>query len=154
MTKTIAATHEHPCAECPWRAANAGKPSPVVDGHRYRWYSKANLSRLWAGLRRGEMMTCHPTDPRMIQRSGKTVPESATTFICAGATILVQRELVLFQEGSGVPAYRRARPRGLTRLGMIAHVERYLLSATGHASRPDLNDPAVQHAPLGEWSPR
>lgn len=47
----------HACSACPWRLANQGKRHP--DG----WYAKANLSRLWSRLRRGEAMSCHPSDP-------------------------------------------------------------------------------------------
>jgi hypothetical protein len=36
------------------------------------WYTKANLQRLWAGMRRGEDMTCHPTDPDKPGPSGGT----------------------------------------------------------------------------------
>lgn len=55
--KVAEASTAGPCAQCPWRTSNQGKRHP--DG----WYTKANLRRLWAGLRRGERMTCHPTDP-------------------------------------------------------------------------------------------
>lgn len=64
---------QHPCVHCPWRAANQGKPHPGG------WYTKANLQRLWAGMRRGGDMTCHPTDPAIPVPEGiRPAPEGAT----------------------------------------------------------------------------
>lgn len=49
------------CLACPWRLSNQGRPTPGG------WYTRRNLDRLWAGLRRGTRMSCHPTDPRMAE---------------------------------------------------------------------------------------
>jgi hypothetical protein len=81
-----------PCAQCPWRTANQGKRNA------HGFYRKENLRRLWRGLRAGERMTCHPTDPMMAEFSGyENTAGRAVTRECAGALILTQRELVRFQ---------------------------------------------------------
>ena len=91
---------ETPCAECPWRTVNQGKRHP--DG----WYNRANLKRLWNKLRRGDMMSCHPTDPRnpvsvhAALKGQRMAKLGATPRECAGALILQQRELMIYQEVS------------------------------------------------------
>lgn len=131
-----------PCGACPWRTSNHGKPHP--DG----WYTKRNRQRLWAGMRRGEAMTCHPTDPNNpIPEGARPVPEGTTTHECAGALVLQQREAMVLQEvyGSDLRAYRRARPRGLTRDGIAEIVSRFLFAGTPFGglpmAKPDLNEP-------------
>lgn len=117
---------DSPCSACPWRTKNHGKRHPD------HWYTKRNLKRLWAGLRRGESMSCHPTDPRnpvseSAQRAGtKPAPESADTRECAGALILQQREFMLLQNrfDANLGRYRKERPGGLTKEGMAVMLSR------------------------------
>lgn len=63
-----------PCATCPFVRTNFGRPNPegydpkaaeeANPGQRFfDWYSTANLRRLWLGIRSGEAMICHATDP-------------------------------------------------------------------------------------------
>lgn len=156
----MSADEPKPCAGCPWIASNAGKRHP--DG----WYTKANLARLWAKLRQGEGMSCHRTDPGnpvsdRAQAAGyRPVPDRAAVRECAGALILQQREFMRLQDDCGVDLrlYRRRHPRGLTRQGAMALVERAVFGGTPVGGRklpkPDLNDVAVQYEPLGEWAPR
>lgn len=106
-----------PCAQCPWRKSNQGKPHP--DG----WYSKANLLRLWNGLRSGDApgMTCHPTDPtNPLPEGWKEVPKETERRECAGSLILIIRELKVLEKEQ--ENYRKISPgrRGLTPEG-IAH---------------------------------
>ena len=138
-----------PCRACPWRTANHGKRHP--DG----WYTKANIRRLWAGMRAGEIMSCHPTDPwnpvsDAAEAAGYTpAPDHAETRECAGALILQQREWMAFQisemAGGTLRDYRRARPRGLTRDGLLALVNRHVFGGTPFGgppmARPDLCAP-------------
>lgn len=151
MTEPTAAD---PCPTCPWRITNQGKRHP--DG----WYTKANLNRLWAGLRNGYGMTCHPTDPgnevsERAQAAGyRPAPPGTEPLECRGALILQQREvhLLTHQFAGDQRAYRTARPRGLTRAGVIYMMRRLLFGGVpmvGGApmARPDLNA-AVAHAPL------
>jgi hypothetical protein len=161
VTDTADTTTPDPkaCRACPWRLSNQGKRHP--DG----WYTKANLARLWAGLRRGQSMSCHPTDPdnlvsEQAQAHGyKLAPDHAEVRECTGALILAQREAMrLDRDYGGDPkAYRRARTRGLTRDGIAALIERVMFGGTfiGGAPmpRPDLNDADIGHSPLGEWFP-
>jgi hypothetical protein len=93
MRTAIKPAAARPCAACPWRTANQGKRHPMG------WYTKANLQRLWAGMRRGEDMTCHPTDPDNPVPPGSTpVRPGAVTIECAGSLILKQREVMRFQD--------------------------------------------------------
>lgn len=151
-----------PCSRCPWRTDNHGKRTP--DG----WYTQANLRRLWSGLRRGERMSCHPTDPEnpvsvAMQATGvRPAPAGTATHECTGAVILVQREYMRFQaiaEESGANAlrhYRATHPRGLTKQGLAAVVQRLIFGGSPldgtPMSRPNLNE-AVSHPDLTTWSP-
>lgn len=150
-----------PCPACPWRLANQGKPHPD------HWYTKVNLRRLWGGLRRGEMMSCHPTDPRLelsdkAQADGySTAPEHAQVRECVGAHVLTQREFMRFQEDAGADfrLYWRLNPRGLTRNGLAALMARALFggNVAGDGPRlpkPNLNDPEIGFEWVGDWKPR
>lgn len=108
------------CADCPWRKSNQGKRHP------HGWFSKKNLRRLWNGIRTGNApgMTCHPTD------TGIVVPEAwpvqakpgTTTKECAGALLLVQRELRSMEQPitpASVDAYKARRRGGLTNSGIL-----------------------------------
>ncbi len=79
------------CKECPWRKSNQGKRT------KGGFYTKANLRRLWAGLRTGEApgMTCHGADPRGKAIDAEPVEDlgGESKVECAGALLLVQREL-------------------------------------------------------------
>jgi hypothetical protein len=103
-----------PCAQCPWRRSNQGRPHP------HGWYTRKNLRRLWNGLRTGEApgMSCHPTDTdNEVPAGGKTVPEGMAKRECAGALLLVQRELKLLE--TDPKGYLKARGRrGLSREGV------------------------------------
>jgi hypothetical protein len=145
------------CLPCPWRQSNRGKRHP--DG----WYTKANLRRLWAGLRRGEAMSCHPTDPgnpvseRAAAAGYRPAPAQAAVRECVGAQVLVQREMHLAQHSSSLRAYRAARPGGLTKAGIAQTATRLIfggtaLSAAPRPPRPNLNDPDIGYEPL-PWEP-
>lgn len=145
------ATAADPCGTCPWRNENHGKRHP--DG----WYTRRNQDRLWGGLRRGDAMSCHPTDPGnevspAAQAAGyKPAPEGAKVIECRGGMILQQREMHLLQEDhdNDLSAYRRARPFGLTRDGVRELVLRLLLGGVpfvGGRKMPLLNlDLPVSH---------
>lgn len=137
-----------PCSACPWRTENHGKPHP--DG----WYTAKNRERLWAKLRRGEAMTCHPTDPaNPIPAGAKPVPEGATTHECAGALVLQQREIEKAGGYVKLQDYFKENKRGLTKQGVLVLAERLAFGGTfgGLAmTSTNLNEP-VSHPPLGEW---
>lgn len=150
--RPVAPAADTPCPGCPWRTSNHGRRSMKVAGVQVGgWYTKANLRRLWAGLRRGVMMTCHPTDPRNPVLPGKApTPEHVTTRECAGAHLLLQREMEIAQrlvridpDRNNVAEYRRVRPAGLTRDGLAAYMHRLVFGGTPLGGRkpptPNLN---------------
>lgn len=146
----VARAATSPCGACPWRTANHGRRHP--DG----WYTKANVRRLWSGMRRGEMMTCHPTDPRNPVPAGqKPAPANAVTRECAGAHLLIQREMQLIEglakvapEGQGWAIYRRRRPRGLTREGLLGYLERVMFGGQHPVISGGVNAPTAQDVDL------
>lgn len=149
----------HPCDACPWRESHHGD-DPATDPHGF--YKPENLAELWNWLRGGERMTCHPTDPRMADYEGyEHTADVRHTLECTGSMILLQREVHYFQEickrlsgepgkGTALAIYKKEHPGGLTRNGMIANVERLMVSMPGYIA-PDLNEPDIGYQPLGEW---
>lgn len=116
--KAVATATPTPCSACPWRKSNHGKPTPH-GALQYGWYTKANRRRLWQGLRTGNApgMTCHPTDARNPLLPGaKPVPDTTTPRECAGALLLIIRELRLLE--ADTKGYFKANPTGLTKYGM------------------------------------
>jgi hypothetical protein len=154
-----------PCKACPWRTANHGKPHP--DG----WYTQRNRDRLWAGMRRGEMMSCHPTDPNnevtdaAQARGYRPAPEHSETRECAGAQVLAQREVQIINDMAEAgtlgtrrfSGYRTARPRGLTVDGIAVMIERAMFRGalgTRRLLRVDLNAPVSVGRDVLPWTPR
>lgn len=148
-----------PCPACPWRLSNQVKRHP--DG----WYTKANLKRLWAWLRNGNGMTCHPTDPGnevspAAQAAGyKPAPPGSTVLECRGAVILQQRELHKLTNtyDCNQRAYRAARPAGLTRIGVMELMARIVFGGVPligglPMARPNLNADDVGYERL-PWDP-
>lgn len=139
-----------PCVACPWRNTNRGKRHP--DG----WYTKANLVRLWSGLRRGEAMSCHPTDPDNVvsdraQAAGyRPAPAGSQVLECRGGIVLQQRELHLLQEeyDSDYRRYRRGRPLGLTREGLAYLVQRIAFGGVPFFGGPVMPRPSL-NSPVG-----
>lgn len=107
-----------PCKACPWRLSNQGIRHPGG------WYTKKNLARLWAGMRRGERMTCHPTDQTNPLPPGfDPVPDHVEVHECGGSLILKGREYmraqaVILRTGR-MTEYNRANSRGVTDEGMM-----------------------------------
>lgn len=133
METEVAPALESPCGACPWRTSNQGRQHP--NG----WYTKRNLSRLWGGMRRGEAMTCHPTDPSNPMPDGwREVPADAVTRECAGYQTMILREWSIIERITLLPGnmthvlqlYRRLRPRGLTEIGVAALIERTMYAGT------------------------
>lgn len=121
------------CSSCPWRLANQGSKPDL-----HKFYSPSNLKRLWTGLRNGARMSCHPTDPRMAEFAGyEALADREITHECTGSLILVQREAMLFQKIAEenpeskkvLQLYRKQRPQGLTRDGLIALVNRQMFGS-------------------------
>jgi len=154
--KTIEPPVSKACADCPWRRSNQGKRTSGG------WYSKANLRRLWTGLRTGEApgMTCHPIDPdNPPTDDGRQASEDATTRECYGALLLVARELKLAETlhdehgEKTMQVYRKLRSRGLTREGMAHWVWRFAINAPFLTGPPPLpktwaEDDDIEHPDL------
>ena len=120
----IAMANPQPCSECPWRIQNQEKEHP------HGFYDAKNLKRLWKAISDGYRMSCHPTDPRMAEFAGyESCEQRETTHECAGALVLQQREVMLFQEiakteTKALAAYKKQRPNGMTQHGLLSVVER------------------------------
>jgi hypothetical protein len=156
--KTIEPACPKACSSCPWRLANQGsKPDP------HKFYTPANLKRLWSGMRDGYHMSCHPTDPRMAEFAGyEPLAARDTAHECTGSLILVQREFMLFQQmceadpkgKKTLQAYRRRRPNGLTRNGLLEVINRGLfghipiLGGGVKMATPDLSDLEIGYPAL------
>lgn len=146
-----------PCRTCPWLTVNHGR-NPDPDG----WFTTTNRRRLWRGLRGGQPMSCHRTDPnlliseRAVEAGFRPVPEGTTPRECTGALILIQRELQELVDAGQVRAYQGKRPGGLTRSGIQALLARYLLGGVIELpmSTPDLNAPVSHGFGALDWTPR
>jgi hypothetical protein len=143
-------TADHPCASCPWRRSNQDKHHP------HGWYTKANLRRLWNGLRTGKApgMTCHPTDDRIeLPEGAKAVPAGIEVRECAGAILLVIRELRKLEAAAGsgetqVQNYFRSTERGFTRRGLKYWVARAIFGGTPLAlAIPNVSEDSEIHRP-------
>lgn len=139
-----------PCAACPWRTENHNKPHPLG------WYSAKNRARLWAQLRNGELMSCHPTDPsNEVPEGVKPVAESVEPHECTGALILQQREMMRLQDSVNFKSYRKEHPSGITIVGGRVLVGR-LICFPGEVAmaKPNLNEPGIGHPKLADWESR
>lgn len=111
-----------PCAQCPWRLSNQGKPHP------HKFYSMANLRRLWNQIRKadgGDAQSCHMTDPSHPEHVAAGAKPGAKAQECPGSVIIIRRELrrMANEKGEitveGWERYRSERAkRGLTKTGM------------------------------------
>jgi hypothetical protein len=151
-----------PCSQCPWRVGNQERKD------RHGFYDLSNLRRLWEGLRAGERMTCHPTDPQMAEFDGyENTADRAQTRECAGALVVIQRELIRLDTATraarvegrqdGVADYRAiVGEHALTVDGAAAHVFAMMAGSTplcgGVAVRlVDLNERGIGIPGLPEW---
>jgi hypothetical protein len=93
-----------PCATCPFRTANLGKPNPPgwdekpvpegFDGHD--WYAPKNLRRIWNGARReGATLQCHCTVEDHAPHVGKRAKPGHVA-LCSGAVYLVAQHVTLY----------------------------------------------------------
>lgn len=140
-----------PCASCSWRKSNQGKP------HKFGWFTRKNLTRLWNQIRGGgEAQSCHLTDTSVEQHvacgaKGDKPKE------CAGSVVIVLRELLVIKEmARGEPIepehvdeYLRTRKKGLKKTGLLYWLVSRISAAgipyIGGAPLPevDADDPEV-----------
>lgn len=77
-----------PCDQCPWRLSNQGKK------HKFGFYTKTNLKRLWNQIRGGgKAQSCHMTDPSHPDHVAVGAKPDAKAKECPGSVILIRREL-------------------------------------------------------------
>ncbi len=113
---------DKPCAACPWRISNHGRPHP--DG----WYDADNLARLWDGLRTGEApgMTCHPTDPQNPAPTGRPdakADDGADFYECTGAHTVRQVEIRTLESSKNYADYvQRTQKPAMTREGLFTYI--------------------------------
>lgn len=107
------------CAQCPWRKSNQGKK------HKFGFYTKANLRRLWNQIRGGGgQQSCHLTDPSHPDHVSVGAKATATAQECPGSIVLISRELKQMADDKGVitvegmTRYRKERKKGLTKSGL------------------------------------
>lgn len=107
------------CAQCPWRKSNHGKK------HRFGFYTKANLRRLWNQIRQGGgVQSCHLTDPSHPDHVAVGTKLDAKAQECPGSVIVVLREVGKMAtdgvvDDVGLDRYRKNRKRGLTKTGIL-----------------------------------
>lgn len=131
------------CATCPFLKQNHDKPHPD------KWYSTANIRRLWNGLRTGNApgMICHSSDPKNTEYGGDKKVKPGKEQECAGALLLQLRHANEFNqicetEKKPWPVFRARHLLTFTLGGMRVFIERYL---SGHIppveDNPDVSLP-------------
>lgn len=135
----------HVCPTCPWLKANHGAPNPpgfaaakAKDAGLINWYSTANLKRVWQQIRRGDLMSCHNTEPDAHEWGGKQRPGAQPNH-CAGALVAVIRHTDALNAAASLKDYKaKAGKLAMTRQGFIRWVER----ATFGGGLPSVQTPA------------
>jgi len=137
-----------PCAQCPWRKSNHGKP------HKFGFYTKTNLRRLWGQIRRGGgEQSCHLTDPSHPDHVAVGAKPNAKAQECPGSIIVVSRELSKMATGGvitedGLKRYQKERKKGLTKRGLaywiVSRIQFGGVPMIGGPKFPDVpDDPEV-----------
>lgn len=87
------------CETCPWLVKNHRKKHPA------KWYTVANLRRLWNGLRTGKApgMVCHSTDHESKYYGGKGEIKEGRKSECAGALLLILQNMNAISAGKPQP---------------------------------------------------
>ena len=121
---------------------------------------------MWSGIRRGEDMSCHPTDPsnpvseRAQEKGYRAAPEHAQVRECAGAVILAQREMQVASDLADAQPdadlgalYAQHRPGGMTREGLLSWFARLVTWPGDVPMRRDhnLHEPVATADPRLEW---
>lgn len=131
-----------PCDKCPWRTDNHQKR------HKFGFYTKKNLIRLWNGIRDGNAQSCHPTDASHPDHVACGAKPGTEVKECAGSVILVIRELsqmaALSEDGKTIgpeelDAYLAKRKRGLNKAGLLY----WLVSRMTHGGVPYIGGPVM-----------
>jgi hypothetical protein len=132
------------CDQCPWRASNQGKRNS------FGFYTKANLTRLWNGLRNGNSQSCHMTDPSHQDHIAAGAKPGSTARECPGSIILITREIEAIAgekkciDNEAIDRYRETRRKGLTANGILYWIVQRIQMAgvpfIGGEKLPDVKD--------------
>lgn len=136
-----------PCATCPWLKDNHGVRTAA------KWYTKPNLKRLWNGLRTGAApgMICHATDPASVFYGATKAVAPGHERECIGANTLLQREVRILERTPKFQDYRKSRPFGLTKRGLMMLIERTLMQNTPFGRPMPVGDVADQRIQIPEF---
>jgi hypothetical protein len=138
-----------PCEQCPWRLTNHGKK------HRFGFYTKSNLRRLWNQVRGGgNKQSCHLTDPAHPDHVAVGAKPGAKAQECPGSVIIVLREVKQMADADGVISpegidrYRASRKKGLTKNGLMYWIVKRIQFGNvpfvgGHPLPDVLDDPEI-----------
>lgn len=110
------------CETCPWLTKNHGRK------HHAGWYTKANLKRLWNGLRSGDChgIVCHSTDPNRVLYGGVTpVAPGTEKQPCAGALLVIFKHMNEIAKTTP-KEYKAKYPLPMKREGIAHWVNQYL----------------------------
>jgi hypothetical protein len=112
-------TTHYPCDTCPWKGKNFNASTPDPKTAERHWYTTNNLKRLWEGIRQGERMICHDTDPKSKTYGNTKNVKAGYERDCVGSLILVMRSI---QRLERVPFkdYRKGKGKRMTRDGAAA----------------------------------
>lgn len=123
-----------PCKGCPFLRSNHGKKT--AEG----FYTVKNLRRLWSGVRTGEIMICHSTDPNAHETGSPAHPKpgqikKGNERVCLGALFLYRREEKLMAELRDFKLYRkdpRAAKPPMTVSGFLRIIDTVMFSAVSN----------------------
>lgn len=120
-----------PCAECPWRRSNVGRPVPEKYAGTYDRPQRVNA---WSSLRHGYRELCHLSagtdvfpqggDPDWMAMGFVEPPGGAAPRPCSGYVAAVDRELHRARECGTWEVYQATYPAGLTLQGFQAIMRR------------------------------
>lgn len=129
-----------PCAECPWRVSNIGRPVPeAYEGT----YDRPQRVAIWSSVRNGSRELCHlsvgadvfphQNDPDWQSHGYVSTPTGATKRECGGYVAALQREFKRLRQFDTFEEYQQAYPNGLTLTGL-----QYLIARVRSTDLPPL----------------
>lgn len=111
------------CDTCPFLVGNHGKKHPAG------WYRRANIRRLWDGLRTAKApgMVCHSSDPDSVTYGSiKAIHPDVKKRECAGALILIIKHVNDAGKFKVFRDYQRQHAKPLTLRALRYWVDRYV----------------------------
>ncbi|WP_299517980.1 hypothetical protein [uncultured Serinicoccus sp.] len=144
-SKDMSQNARTPCAECPWRVSNIGRPVP--DDYQGT-YDRPQRVAVWSSVRHGSRELCHLSvgadvfphqdDPAWQSLGYVSTPSGAIKRECGGYVAALERELERLSGFDTFEEYQQAYPNGLTREGL-----QYLIARTRATDLPPLRSVAI-----------